>query len=494
MKRAGYFEGKLADLSVSAEIFRETVFLDLETPIGIFLRLQPYSSFILESAEKKTAFGRYSFIGGVNLLKAVFRKGNLTVRAKNRKHTFYSPDPLHILADLSQIRGSLYEDIRGFFGGLVGYLSYDSYAYFEQTLKNNGLIGDLPESCFVMPGFVISYDHYSHISNIYLTKLKIDGEEVNPIDPKDLSGLIKGKSMKKSGTEEERSSIIPEAYSRPVSSFTKAGFVKAVEKALEYIYSGDAYQVVLSQRFSYPRIISPLMLYRYLRINNPSPYMFYFPAEETVLVGASPEPLLRVEDGLALTRPIAGTRPRGKTDLEDGNLEKDLLSDEKELAEHTMLVDLARNDIGRVAEKGTVRLTKMFEVERYSHVMHIVSEVVGKLEEGRTAVDALKAVFPAGTVSGAPKIRAAQIISELEPLPRGIYAGALGYLNFKGDLDTCIAIRTSVFDRKWIHVQAGAGIVRDSVPENEYQETVNKAKGILEVLEKGVMKFAYTNR
>lgn len=493
MKKIGEFKGRLANLNLSAEIFSETVFLDLETPVGIFLRLQPFSTFILESVENKSVFGRYSFIGGENLLTAVFRKGKITLKTRNKEHALFSLDPLHVLADFSKFKGSLNEDVRGFFGGFVGYLSYDSFAYFEPILKKSVLIGDFPESYFVMPGFVIIYDHYSHISKVYLTKLRINGEEVGQTDFKELLSVIKEKSRRISVAEHVHSSIIPEAYSRPISSFTKREFIEAVEKALEYIYSGDVFQVVLSQRFVYPRILSPFMLYRYLRISNPSPYMFYFPAGETVLVGASPEPLLRVENGVALTRPIAGTRPRGKTEIEDIELEKDLLNDEKELAEHTMLVDLARNDIGRVAEKRTVNLTKRFEVERYSHVMHIVSEVVGKLEEGKTAVDALKAVFPAGTVSGAPKIRAAEIISELEPMPRGIYAGALGYLNFKGDLDTCITIRTSVFCRKWIHVQAGAGIVRDSIPEKEYEETINKAKGILEVLEKGVLKFAITN-
>jgi anthranilate synthase component 1 len=263
-----------------------------------------------------------------------------------------------------------------------------------------------------------------------------------------------------------------------VSGFTQAGFEAAVEKAREYIVDGDIMQVVLSQRMSIPFAAPPLDLYRALRSLNPSPYMFFLNLEDFHVVGSSPEILVRYEEGLVTVRPIAGTRPRGHDEAEDKALEAELLADPKELAEHLMLIDLGRNDVGRIAETGSVALTDRMVIERYSHVMHIVSNVEGKLKEGMSAMDALRATFPAGTVSGAPKIRAMEIIDELEPVKRGVYAGAVGYLGWHGNMDTAIAIRTAVIQERTLHIQAGAGIVYDSIPRNEWDETMNKGRAV----------------
>jgi anthranilate synthase component 1 len=267
------------------------------------------------------------------------------------------------------------------------------------------------------------------------------------------------------------------------SNFTKGRFAQAVEKCQEYIKAGDIFQVVLSQRLAVQTKAKPFDIYRALRVVNPSPFMFLLNAPEVTLVGSSPEILCRVEDGVVTNRPLAGTRPRGKTPEEDAALEKELLADEKERAEHIMLVDLARNDVGRVAEPGSVQLADVMAVERYSHVMHIVSNVTGKLAQGQTAFDALRAALPVGTVSGAPKVRAMEIIDEMEPNRRGPYAGAVGYVDFSGNMDTCIALRTMVITGGKTYLQVGAGIVADSVPAKEYQETLNKARGLLRAIE-----------
>jgi len=268
-----------------------------------------------------------------------------------------------------------------------------------------------------------------------------------------------------------------------ISGFTQQGFEDAVRKAKEYIVDGDVMQVVLSQRLSIPFSARPLDLYRALRTLNPSPYMYYLNLEGFHIVGSSPEILVREEDGEVTVRPIAGTRPRGKTEEEDKALEAELLADPKEIAEHLMLIDLGRNDTGRIAEVGSVKLTEKMVIERYSHVMHIVSNVVGKIKPEYSAIDVLRATFPAGTVSGAPKIRAMELIDELEPIKRGIYSGAVGYISFTGNMDTAIAIRTAVIKDKTLHIQAGAGIVYDSVPENEWNETMNKGRAIFRAVQ-----------
>jgi anthranilate synthase component 1 len=493
MKEVGVYRGKIAGRNVEVRIFSEPIFLDSHTPIGIFERLGKKAQFLLESADPYSKFSRYSFVGGSPSLQAIFASGRLEYKFFDRSLARASDDPLEPLVELAGFEGEGEAGIEGLFGGIVGYISYDAFRYFEPTSTLVERKPEYPEAYFVLPEFIISYDHRRHIANIYLAEVSLDGLKSGSGSPKRKIKEIKETIQKR---RDGLTEILPfpEAIGRTTSNFTYDEFIEAVRKAREYIFAGDAYQIVLSQRLSYPKILPAFQVYRYLRVVNPSPYMFYFPAKDLTLVGASPEPLLKVEKRVALTRPIAGTRKRGATAEEDVYLEKDLLSDEKELCEHTMLVDLARNDLYRVCEFKTVAVERSFEVERYSHVMHIVSEVTGRLRSDCTAVEALRSVFPAGTVSGAPKNRACQIISELEPTPRGPYAGAFGYLNFNGDLDTCIIIRTAVVDRRFIHIQAGAGIVKDSVPEKEYQETINKAMGLLEVLVKGVSTHASFNR
>ncbi|MCX7831953.1 MAG: anthranilate synthase component I family protein [Actinobacteria bacterium] len=490
MREVGRFYGKLLERSVEVNVTAEPMLLDVQTPVGMFEHLQDISSALLESADPSSNFSRYSFLCGKPLLEFTFKDGILEVNFSNKRHfKVKTEDPIAHLSDACLFEKEINIDEQGFFGGFVGYISFDAFRYFEPTSASVLHESEYPISYFQIPEYVICFDHKTNLAKIFCTELRYEGTLLNQINSRELIKEIK-KRLFSSGFSYNEAPLASESIGRTSSTFAYEDFLRAVVKAKEYIFEGDAYQIVLSQRFTYPNLISPFRLYRYLRISNPSPYMYYFPTPYLTLVGASPEPMLKVESRKALTRPIAGTRKRGRTIEEDMNLEKEMLSDEKEICEHTMLVDLARNDFYRICETDSVFLTKKFTVEKYSHVMHLVSEVIGDLKEGKTSVDALKSVFPAGTVVGAPKIRAAQIISELEPCSRGPYAGAFGYLNFNGDLDTCILIRTAVIDRKGIHIQAGAGIVRDSVPINEYEETLNKAKGILEVLEKGVYKHA----
>lgn len=494
MDFSGHYEGRLGDLRLTVRVFSEKLLVDSFSPIGLFERLKEHSSALLESADPVSRFSRYSFICGRPLLEFRFKSSKLQVKAKNRDlFEFITEDPAFALNLIAGLNSKFRCPSDGFFGGLVGYMCYEAFHFIEPASSAANRNLQLAEAYFLLPEFVVILDHRLCMAFVFQTSVELNGASINERTPNEVFSCIRDSIFGK-GRGFQEAPVVPESIGRVKSSFSFEGFVEAVVKAKEHIFEGDAYQIVLSQRFSYPRLISPFQLYRYLRIVNPSPYMFLFETPEISLAGASPEPLLKVESGIALTRPIAGTRRRGLTDEEDLRLERELLSDEKEISEHTMLVDLARNDLFRVCKTSSVRLSRVFEVERYSHVMHIVSEVVGELKDGKNAVDALKSVFPAGTVVGAPKIRASQIISELEPCARGPYAGAFGYLNFNGDLDTCIIIRTAVFDKKHVHVQAGAGIVRDSLPENEYFETVSKAKGVLEALEKGVIRHADTRR
>lgn len=493
MDVVGVYRGEIAGLAAEVKIHSERLFLDTLSPVGIFEQLNGFSHALLESADPESRFSRFSFVCGKPLVEFAFKDGLLRIDFRNGKKTVLKTnDPLLPMVLISSFNSAFKHAKEGFFGGVVGYLSYEAYKYFEPASISKHHESPFDESYFVVPEFVIAFDHLTSMATLYLTELEVEKEPLNSESIVDFAATLKGRffeeTLPKSSTP-----IRPESFGRAISTFTYEEFIDAVLRAKEYIFEGDAYQIVLSQRFSYPKLVAPFQLYRYLRISNPSPYMYFFPSRQLTLVGASPESMLKCVSGVATTRPIAGTRKRGRTAEEDRMLEADMLSDEKELCEHTMLVDLARNDFYRVCKTGTVELVKKFEVERYSHVMHIVSEVRGELREDLTAVDALKSVFPAGTVSGAPKIRASQIITELESCARGPYAGAFGYLNFNGDMDTCIIIRTAFVDNKRIHVQAGAGIVRDSIPENEYLEVVNKAKGILDVLEKGVAERAPFN-
>ena len=458
-------------------------FADLDTPLSLYLKLANRSNtYLLESVEGGERFGRYSFIGlaAQVRLRAVGRlvtvmHGDATVE-KSR-----SADPLEFVREfLSRYRVAELPGLPRFCGGLVGYFGYDTVRWIEPRLSGGWLKPDplgCPDMLLLVSEELAVIDNLS--GKLYLV---VYADPAKPRAWHDaqarLRELLGALRVPLSLPQERR-----EADAEVTSNFGGDAFRKAVARAIRYVHDGDVMQVVLSQRLSRSYSGGPLSLYRALRSINPSPYMFYLDFGDFQVVGASPEILVRHERGTVTVRPIAGTRPRGATRDRDAELERELLEDPKERAEHVMLVDLGRNDVGRVATTGSVRLTEKMIVERYSHVMHIVSNVEGTLREGLDSLDVLRAAFPAGTVSGAPKVRAMEIIDELEPDKRGLYAGAVGYLGFNGDMDLAIAIRTALVKDGQMHVQAGAGIVADSVPESEWQETRAKARAVLRAAE-----------
>ncbi len=440
-------------------------FADLETPLSLYLKLANRSNtYLLESVVGGERFGRYSFIGlaAPVRLRAVGRLVTVmhgdVVAEKSQ-----TADPLVFVREfLSRYRVAELPGLPRFCGGLVGYFGYDTVRWIEPRLAGGWLKPDAlgcPDMLLLVSEELAVIDNLS--GKLYLV-VYADPTKPLPLSP----------------PSETR-----DAETEVASNFDADTFRAAVDRAIRYVHDGDIMQVVLSQRLSRPFAGSSLSLYRALRSINPSPYMFYFDFGDFQVVSASPEILVRLERGTVTVRPIAGTRRRGATQDEDTALERELLADPKERAEHVMLADLGRNDVGRVAATGTVRLTETMTVERYSHVMHIVSNVEGRLRDGLDCIDVFRAAFPAGTVSGAPKVRAMEIIDELEPDKRGVYAGAAGYLGFNGDMDLAIAIRTAVVKDGQMHVQAGAGIVADSVPESELQETRAKARAVLRAAE-----------
>ena len=457
-------------------------FADLDTPLSIYLKLanRPYT-YLLESVVGGERFGRYSFIG----LPAETRievRGDRCVefRGAHKVSEQQAADPLAYVSDyLARFKVVQDAGLPRFCGGLVGYFGYDTVRYIERRLaatrKEDEL--DTPDILLLVSEEIAIVDNLSG-------KLTL----VVYAEPGRPGAFQAAQARLKQLLAKLRAPVaIPPDTRGPsqpaVSGFGQAAYHKAVERAKHYIFEGDIMQVVPSQRLSKPFRASPLALYRALRTINPSPYMYYFDFGGFHVVGASPEILARLEGDAVTVRPIAGTRRRGATPAEDAALEQELLADEKERAEHLMLVDLGRNDAGRVARIGSVRVTEQMVVERYSHVMHIVSNVEGRLKPGLNAIDVLRATFPAGTVSGAPKVRAMEIIDELEPVKRGIYAGAVGYLGFHGNMDVAIALRTAVVKNNTLYVQAGGGVVADSQPEAEWQETQNKAKALLRAAE-----------
>lgn len=463
-------------------------FADLDTPLSIYLKLanQPYS-YLLESVQGGERFGRFSFVGLPATMRIEARNNTITLVDHDDSEVIKVDDTLAFIQSyLSKFKAApCPAGISRFSGGLVGYFSYDTVRYIEHKLIDHAQPDTLntPDVLLLLSEELAVIDNLS--GKLYL---------IVYVNPENNDAYQSGRNRLKTLLAKLRQSIqIPvEQAVAPgvaVSEFSEADFKSAVERAKRYIYDGDIMQVVLSQRTSKPFSASPLSLYRALRSLNPSPYMFFYHFNDFHVVGASPEILVRLEGDIVTVRPIAGTRPRGKTPQEDAELAADLLADPKELAEHVMLMDLGRNDIGRVAQTGTVKVTEKMQIENYSHVMHIVSNVEGKLKPELTAIDVLRATFPAGTVSGAPKVRAMEIIDELEVSKRGVYAGAVGYLGFNGDMDLAIAIRTGVIKDGKLHVQAGAGIVADSIPHNEWVETQNKAKALLraaEIVENGL--------
>lgn len=457
-------------------------FADLDTPLSIYLKLanEPYT-YLLESVVGGERFGRYSIVGLKSRTRLLVKGNEVSILNGSTVVEHYTDqNPLDVINGFSKrFKAAPMAGLPRFCGGLVGCFGYDTVRYIEPKLERGRKIADIdtPDILLLLSEELVVVDNLSGKLTlvVYADPAHPEGYEQAQQRLKELLGKLR-----------EPAKLPPETPTQPqqpVSSFGEEAFKQAVQTAKNYIIEGDIMQVVLSQRMSKPFSASPLALYRSLRSLNPSPYMFYFDLADFHVVGSSPEILVRLEGDTVTVRPIAGTRKRGATPAEDLALEKDLLSDEKERAEHVQLLDLGRNDAGRVAKVGTVKLTENMTIERYSHVMHIVSNVEGKLRDGLDAMDVLKATFPAGTVSGAPKVRAMEIIDELEPVKRGIYSGAVGYLGFTGDMDLAIAIRTAILKDGQLHVQAGAGIVADSDPTSEWVETQNKAKAVLRAAE-----------
>ena len=456
-------------------------FADLDTPLSLYLKLanKPFS-YLLESVQGGERFGRYSFIGLPAETRITVRGNRVTLTHGANETTHEVENPLDFIREYqTRFKVASLPDLPRFCGGLAGYFGYETIRYIEPRFANV----HKPDAIGTPDILLMLTEQLAVVDNLSgkLTFIVY----ANP-DQADAYALAKHRLHEL--TARLRQSVdIPHAPpmhgGEAKSEFGEAAFKNAVVKAKQYIFDGDIMQVVLSQRMAQPFPASPLSLYRALRSVNPSPYMFYYDMDDHHVVGASPEILVRLEGEAVTVRPIAGTRPRGKTPQQDAELAKELLADPKELAEHLMLIDLGRNDIGRVAQNGTVQLTEKMIIERYSHVMHIVSNVEAELKPGLNAMDVLKATFPAGTVSGAPKVRAMEIIDELEPSKRGIYSGAVGYLGFNGDMDLAIALRTAVVKDNMLYAQAGAGIVADSVPDNEWMETQNKARAVLRAAE-----------
>lgn len=468
-------------------VFRE-ILADTETPVSAFLKTaRGEHAFLLESVVGGDKWGRYSFLGSEPAAVFVSRGTTITLREHGKaERTFTAADPLQALREL--LAGYHAVPLPGlprFFGGAVGYVAYDAVRFFERLPSTLPDPLGLPELYFIVPSSLLVFDTVAQsikvVVNVDLRDPATDPRtayaaavaRVDELVARLASPLTLPEALPSSGE------------GLPVTPNLSAGeFGALVERAKEYIRAGDIIQVVLAQRLETPLRAAPFDCYRALRTVNPSPYMFYLKLGEQTLVGSSPEVMARVEDGIITVRPIAGTSPRGTQEMEDRELERALLADPKEIAEHIMLLDLGRNDVGRVAEIGSVEVTERLVIERYSHVMHIVSNVRGRLGKGYDCFDAFRATFPAGTLSGAPKIRAMEIIEELEPVRRGVYGGAVGYFGFGGAMDTCIAIRTMVIKDGMVYLQAGAGIVADSDPEREHAECLNKARGLLQALKR----------
>lgn len=465
-------------------VYRE-IMADMDTPVSAFMKIDDGAySFLLESIEGGEKWARYSFIGGspAVVLRSrgrcveVLRRGNAT-------EILESSDPLELIREyLARFRPVEIEGLPRFFGGAVGYLGYDMVRFFETLPSSNPAAIGAYDSCFLITDTLVIFDNVRQkikvVANAHLDGVSVD--EAYRDATLRIDALIARLKMPVTIPTPQKMPRSPVAFRSNVS---REDFEAAVDRAKEYIRSGDIIQVVLSQRFSGELTVEPLDIYRVLRTLNPSPYMFFLRMDETIVLGASPEVMVRKEGDKVELRPIAGTRPRGASTEEDDNLAAELLADPKERAEHVMLVDLGRNDLGRVCKTASVKVSELMVVERYSHVMHIVSNVQGDLDSGKDAFDLVRATFPAGTLSGAPKVRAMEIIDELEPCRREIYGGAVGYFSFSGNMDLAIAIRTLVVKDGRIHLQAGAGLVADSDPATEYQETVNKAMAVVKAIE-----------
>jgi anthranilate synthase component I len=463
-------------------VYRE-IMADLETPVAAFLKLDRGDfSFLLESVEGGEKWGRYCFLGGEPLIIFQSKGRRVEITRDGHAEVQEGVDPLDAL---KQLMGEFHpvevEGLPRFFGGAVGYLSYDMVRFFERLPDQTVDDLSVPDSMFMLTDTIVIFDHMLQKIKVVSNAL-VDG----PPEKAYQQAIAKIEQL----IARLRQPVPPRPARQPpsgpltlTSNFTKEAYERVVERAKEYIRAGDIIQVVPSQRLEALIDVDPFDIYRTLRTVNPSPYMFYLKFRDLRLVGSSPEVNVRLEGSLIELRPLAGTRRRGRHASEDLEITAELMQDPKERAEHIMLVDLGRNDVGRVAKIGSVKVTELLQVEKYSHVMHLVSHVVGELVEGKDCYDVMRATFPQGTVSGAPKIRAMEIIEELEPTKRGPYAGAVGYFSYSGNMDTCIALRTMTVKGKTAYLQAGGGVVADSVPELEYEETLNKARALMRAIE-----------
>jgi len=459
------------------------ILADLLTPVAAWVHLSKKAeyAFLLESMEKGNQYSRYSYVG-INPQKILMHKDGQTTITENGKSIDVDTPFIDLLRETqSQYNMTKLPGIPSFTGGLVGYLGYETIAWVEDIPIHDDSAMDVPDSVFMLFEDMITFDHLKG-SALVISNVKVDSKH-------DLKEQFEAAHDRVDAIGELLHSDVD--YQTPVrveqskvsSNFDHDAFESAVLKAKEYIVDGDIFQLVLSQRFERQTSVEPTTLYRALRTINPSPYMFHLKIKDFDIIGASPELLVKVEDGTVEIRPIAGTRQRGETEAEDEMLANDLINDEKECAEHLMLLDLGRNDVGRVSEFGSVTIPENMVIENYSHVMHIVSDVKGTLAKDKDPFDALMSGFPAGTVTGAPKIRAMEIIHELEPDRRDIYSGAVGFFDFTGNVNTCIAIRTMIMKDGTVHFQSGAGIVHDSEPTKEFDETVNKARAIMAAID-----------
>ncbi len=471
---------KLAKKGNLVPVYREII-ADMETPVSAFEKIKGEFSYLLESVEGGEKIARFSFLGSDPILLVKSKGTNIEIVSKG-KTSKIKGDPLAELKKiLSRYKPVKIKGLPRFHGGFVGYMSYDIVRHIEKLPDKNPDDLKVPDMQFLLMDTFLAFDHLNH-KILIIANVLVEGDAgkayaaaVKKIDA--LAAKL-GKPLKDDEMAAGKGKSIDFK-----SNYTRAEFEAIVKKAVEYVKRGDVIQVVPSQRFSAPVRGNTFNIYRMLRTLNPSPYMYYLRFKEMELIGSSPETMVRLEDGVATIRPIAGTKRRGETDEEDSKLMRELLNDEKEKAEHIMLVDLARNDLGRVCTYRTIKINELMGIEKYSHVMHIVSDVTGELKKGMDGFDLIRASFPAGTVTGAPKVRAMEIIDELENVRRGTYAGAVGYFDFYGNLDTCITIRTILIKGGKAYIQAGMGVVADSIPSSEYEESVNKAKALLKAIE-----------
>lgn len=484
MYQPGFAEfEKLAKKGNLIPVYRE-ILADVETPVSVLMKFQNKDYvYLLESVEGGEKWGRYSFLGTDAGVVFKVRDDKVLIEENGRVITReHNGHPLNFLRTLlNRYKPVSIPDLPRFYGGAVGFLGYEMVRYFEKLPPSPPDDLNLDEAVFVISDSLMIFDNVRHTIKVVACAYT---EETDSLESSYASSCQKIEAMIETITAAASHKTIKAAGNEVnfTSNMLPEEYRAAIEKAREYIAAGDIIQVVLSQRFETENSCNPVDLYRALRFINPSPYLFFLKMDDLTLIGSSPEVMVRKEEDIMELRPIAGTRPRGKTEQEDRILSDELLSDEKERAEHVMLVDLGRNDLGRVAQTGSVQVNQYMVVEKYSHVMHLVSNVRAQLAKGKDAFDVLAATFPAGTLTGAPKVRAMEIINELEKVKRGPYGGAVGYFSFSGNMDLCITIRTMVLKNGKVYVQAGAGIVYDSIPESEHQESLNKSRGMLQAL------------